>query len=83
MRTTLTLDDDVAVLLERLRDERGTSFKGLVNEALRHGLAHLQAPPETEREPYHTPGESLGACRLPSLDDVVDALAFGEGEGFR
>jgi len=38
MRTTLTLDDDVTVQLERLRRARDASLKDLVNEALRRGL---------------------------------------------
>ena len=37
MRTTLTLDEDVAAILERLRKSRDTSLKDLVNEALRRG----------------------------------------------
>ena len=36
MRTTLTIDDDVAIQLQRLQKRRGAaSFKDLVNEALR------------------------------------------------
>jgi hypothetical protein len=38
MRTTLTLDDDVAAVLERLRKSRDANLKDLVNEALRRGL---------------------------------------------
>ena len=34
MRTTLTLDDDVAKEIEKLRRQRGTKWKVLVNEAL-------------------------------------------------
>ncbi len=82
MRTTLTLDEDVASLLDRLQMDRGISFKRLVNEALRLGLMHLHAPPETDR-PYTTPSSPLGGCLLGSLDDVSEALAFGEGEAFR
>jgi hypothetical protein len=37
MRTTLTLDDDVAAALERLRRSRRIGLKRLVNEALRRG----------------------------------------------
>ena len=33
MRTTLTIEDDVAVQLKRLRREQDASFKELVNEA--------------------------------------------------
>ena len=38
MRTTLTIEDDVAVRLERLRRERDTNLKDVVNDALRQGL---------------------------------------------
>jgi ribbon-helix-helix CopG family protein len=41
MRTTLTLDDDVAAILERLRKSRDASLKDLVNEALRRGLKDM------------------------------------------
>jgi hypothetical protein len=39
MRTTLTLDEDVADKLKREAERRGVSFKYVVNEALRNGLA--------------------------------------------
>jgi len=42
MRTTLTIDDDVAVQLNRLRCERDSSLKDLVNEALRRGLRDMK-----------------------------------------
>jgi ribbon-helix-helix CopG family protein len=35
MRTTLTIDDDVAAQLERLRRERDVTLKDIINEALR------------------------------------------------
>ena len=38
MRTTLTLDDDVAAAIERRRRERGTRLRDEVNELLRTGL---------------------------------------------
>jgi len=45
MRTTLTLEDDVAALLLRLRERRKASLKTVVNEALREGLV-LPVDPE-------------------------------------
>ncbi|MSU48921.1 MAG: hypothetical protein EXS37_07535 [Opitutus sp.] len=39
MRTTLTIDDDLAGILRRKSRELGKSFKELVNMALRKGLA--------------------------------------------
>lgn len=38
MRTTVTLDPDVAARLRRLAAERGASFKATLNAALRAGL---------------------------------------------
>lgn len=82
MRTTLTLDDDVAVLLNETRERREASLKEVVNEALRIGLREMERPPRSA-EPYETPSTSLGGCRVPDLDDVSGALALAEGEGFR
>ena len=39
MRTTLTLDDDLAGILHRKAAEQGLSFKEVVNSILRSGLA--------------------------------------------
>lgn len=38
MRTTVTLDPDVAAKLQAVARERGISFKAALNDALRHGL---------------------------------------------
>lgn len=81
MRTTLTLDDDVARLLERARKRRGTSLKQLVNEALREGLARLEAP-RTPRKRHVTKAVSLRRCLLDNVDDVAEALAAADGERF-
>lgn len=82
MRTTLSLDDDVAALIERLRAERGTGLKALVNQALRQGLREVEGKP-TQPPPYRTAGVDLGRCRLASIDDVTAVLAAGEGEAFQ
>jgi hypothetical protein len=44
MRTTVTLDEDVAAKLQQLSRERGVSFKRALNDAVRAGLA-VAAPP--------------------------------------
>ena len=82
MRTTLTLDDDVAALLERVRAERRAGLKDVVNDALRLGLRGLVEPPR-RRAVYRTEGVSLGRCLVGDLDDVSEALAVAEGEAFR
>jgi hypothetical protein len=81
MRTTLSLDDDVAALLTRIRKARRIGLKQLVNDALRRGLRDLQAPPP--RSPsYHTPSADLGRCLAGAIDDVAETLAVAEGETF-
>lgn len=82
MRTTLTLDDDVAAILKRLARTRHARLKDLVNEALRRGLANATALPPAG-EPFRTASVSLGRCRLGTVDNVADALAAAEGESFR
>lgn len=81
MRTTLTLDSDVAVRLRKLQDGRDLSWKEAVNTALRRGLDALDRPAE-DRPPYRMRPVDLGEARMP-LDSVADALALGEGEGWR
>jgi hypothetical protein len=39
MRTTITLDDDVAANLRTIARKSGRAFKDVVNDALRKGLA--------------------------------------------
>jgi hypothetical protein len=82
MRTTITLDEDVVSLLKRAERDRDSTFKELVNEALRVGLAHLDSPPPKTRA-HVTASESLGGCLLASLDDVSESLALAEGDDFR
>ena len=82
MRTTLTLDDDVAAMLERLRKARRQSLRDLVNEALRLGLKYMASPRRRPR-PFRTQSVSLGRCRFGSLDNIAEALAVAEGESFR
>ncbi len=81
MRTTLTLDDDVAEQIERLRSRRRTTLKEIVNEALREGIAQLEGPvPEAKR--FRTRAVDHGGM-LISLDSVGDALAATEGDSHR
>jgi hypothetical protein len=82
MRTTLTLDEDVAALLEKTRRAKGLSFKQIVNEALRAGLRQLATPGQRRRR-FKTPHADLGRCLIGGLDDVSEALATGEGEAFQ
>jgi hypothetical protein len=81
MRTTLTLDDDVVVRLERLRGAR-RGLKPLINEVLRIGLDRLERGPTADRPPFSTGTHRLGA-KVPGLDNVAEVLAAGEAEDWR
>lgn len=79
MRTTITLDPDVASRIERLKKTR--PFKQLVNDALRAGLDDLE---RQDRKPFRyslTPVK--GKPRRTDLDNVGELLAELEGDGFR
>jgi hypothetical protein len=43
-RNTLTLDEDNAIRLDRLRKTRDASFKEVVNDVIRRGLAEAEKP---------------------------------------
>jgi hypothetical protein len=79
MRTTLTLDDDVAARLRTAVKRQGRPFRAVVNDALRAGLARIdeRTPP---RKPHHTTGFNLGSSLVGSLDNVDDILQRVDGE---
>lgn len=79
MRTTLTLDDDIAAMIEKIRRKNRTSLKAIVNDALRQGLKTMANPPRN-RKVYQTRSVSLGRCLIGNIDDIADALAVAEGE---
>lgn len=82
MRTTLTLDNDVAITLERVRTKGKYTLKAAVNEALRRGLREMEEP-ATRTDRYTIQTVSLGGCLLDNLDDVAEVLAYAEGENFK
>ena len=82
MRTTLTLDDDVAKAVERLRKARGASMRDIVNQALREGLKHVAAPTRRRRV-FRTTHVNLGICFIENVDNVAEVLAVTEGEVFK
>ncbi|HEY3975124.1 MAG TPA: CopG family transcriptional regulator [Candidatus Sulfotelmatobacter sp.] len=78
MRTTLTLDDDVAALLKKEARRSGEPFKQVVNQTLRLGLtATKQAP----RKPFKVTPINLGLPR--DFDKVEDLLEYLEGPEHR
>ena len=81
MRTTFTIDHDVAASLEHLRKTRGGRLKDLVNEALRRGIKDMIAH-QQPRKPFRTRAVDLGEVLIP-LGKVSEALVVAEGETFK
>ena len=61
MRTTLTLDDAIAIRLKQVAHAQQSSFKDVVNEALARGLSELTA--REEPKPYRTKARHLGPLK--------------------
>jgi hypothetical protein len=82
MRTTLTIEDDVAKLLENVRRARNSSLKMVINQALRQGLRDM-IKPSRRGKAYETRSVNLGRCKLANLDDISEILAVAEGDTFK
>jgi hypothetical protein len=82
LRITLELDDDVAVLIAKVRKAEVASLKEVVNAALREGLAHMVKPPAS-RKKFRTTVHSSGRCYLLNLDNTTEVLAIAEREQFK
>ena len=77
----MTIDDDVAVRLERIRRKRDANLKDVVNDALRRGLDSLEKPSE-RRKPFRIKTFDGGKQLIP-LDNVAEAIALLEGEDYK
>ena len=75
MRTTVTLDDDVAAALAERARERGETFKTALNETLRAGLGAGRRP-----RAYRMPTRALGMRPDVDLDRALALAAALEDE---
>lgn len=74
MRTTLSLDDDVAKLLRRELRRTGASLKSVVNHCLRLGLMAAAKP---EAKPFSVHPRPLGlppGLNYDNVEELVEAL---------
>ena len=78
MRTTLTLDPDVAAKAKEAAAKLRKPFKEVINAGLRLGLEQISAAGKTK--PYRTKGRPLGLREGLSYDNVSELLALSEGE---
>ena len=74
MRTTLTLDHDVAAALERRRAERGTGLRSEGNELLRAGLAAVERPAADADAQYELPTYDPGRVLISDEGAWADLL---------
>jgi hypothetical protein len=71
MRTTVTLDEDVASKLRQVSRERGVSFKAALNGAVRTGLA-AAAPPARS---FRVQAQPLGIRPDINVDKALSLAA--------
>lgn len=82
MRTTLTLDEDVAAKLKAEARRSGRSFRHIVNDTLRQGLATRR--PASRQTPFKVGARDLGRLSPGlSLDSLGDLLEQVEGPLYR
>lgn len=85
MRTTLTIDDDLAGLLKQRAREMGVPFKEVVNRTIRAGLGeaarpHRRMAPKTVPHSFgFKPGMDLD--KLGQLADEFEAEALAASTG--
>jgi hypothetical protein len=77
MRTTLTLDEDVAARLQAEARRTGRPFKTVVNERLRMALAHGVAV--QKQKPFRVEARAMGGPAAGSYDNIGALLEDIEG----
>jgi hypothetical protein len=78
MRTTLTLDEDVAAKLKAEARRAGRPFRDVVNETLRQGLVAQRG--SATPDDFHIEARDLGSLKPGlSLDNVSDLIEQIEG----
>jgi hypothetical protein len=81
VRTTLTIDDDLAILVEEETRRSGESFKGTINRLLRRGLT-AQAE-GAERKPFVVTPLPLSLPPGMSYDNIEELIEALDGPGHK
>ena len=81
MRTTLTLDEDVAAQLKAEMHDQGKSFKETVNYFLRLGL-HARQRTESRR-PFVVRSRELNPRPDFDFDNIAELIEYAEGPRYR
>jgi hypothetical protein len=83
MRTTLTLDDDIAAKLRELAHRRRVPFREVVNTVLRRGLAAQESLAASRRpfriDAFRSPFRAgVDPLKLNQLADDLEVRRFAE-----
>jgi hypothetical protein len=81
VRTTLTLNDEIARRAKRHAARLGISFKDIINRALEEGLSQLER--QNRAKPFRTRPVPMGLRPGLSYDNVAELIARGESEDFK
>ena len=81
MRTTLTLDPDVAAKAKRGAARLGKPFKTVINAALRIGLDEVLKPKVAK--PYRVKPIPMGLKKGYSYDNIGELLEQLEGPNYK
>jgi hypothetical protein len=74
MRTTLTLADDVAAAVEKVRRERSIGLSEAVNDLVRAGLVQ-QRPTAPFRQKSHDLGDGIDFSNVADAIETLDGPA--------
>jgi hypothetical protein len=78
VRTTVTLDPDVAAKLKALARRRGISFKQALNQVVRAGLA----PSTPSARPFTQPTQAMSLRPRVNLDKALQLAAAIEADEY-
>lgn len=76
MRTTITLEDDVAAAIDQRRRENDQGISEVVNELVRKGLTVKEL-----RKPFVQKTYPMGA--KIDLSNIAEAISYAEGDDWR
>jgi hypothetical protein len=76
MRTTLTLADDVAAAVEKIRRERSIGLSEAVNDLVRAGLVQ-QRPASPFHQKTHDLGHGIDYSNVADAIETLDGPAAG------
>ena len=78
MRTTVTIDDDVAAKLQaEMRRQQSRNFKQILNDVLRRGL--LVRRELAASKPFRVRARRMGKMQRLNYDNVGEMLEYLEG----